>query len=113
MPVKRGIKVWVLADSNNGYFHTMQVYTGKTNTSEKQLGARVVKDLTRSLAGKHHHVNFDNFFTSVKLLEDLEKDGIYACGTARTDRVGFPEALKRPKPGWSDIAITILKCTPT
>ena len=96
-PVKRGIKVWVLADSNNGYFHTMQVYTGKTNTPEKQLGARVVKDLTRSLAGKHHHVYFDNFFTSVKLLEDLEKDGIYACGTARTDRVGFPEALTRPK----------------
>ena len=28
-PVKRGLKVWVLADSTNGYFWNMQVYTGK------------------------------------------------------------------------------------
>ena len=28
-PVKRGIKVWVLADSHNGYFSKFQVYTGK------------------------------------------------------------------------------------
>ena len=45
-PVKRGIKVWVLAD---GYFHMLQVYTGREATPEKQLGARVVKDLTASL----------------------------------------------------------------
>ena len=93
-PVKRGIKVWVLAD---GYFHMLQVYTGREATPEKQLGARVVKDLTASLKHKHHHVYFDNFFTSVKLFEDLEKDGIYACGTARADRRGFPKALKQPK----------------
>lgn len=96
-PVKRGIKVWVMADSENGYFHTMQVYTGKEKTPEKHLGARVVKDLTASLKNKYHRVFFDNYFTSVKLLEDLEMDGIYACGTARTDRVEFPEQLKRPK----------------
>ena len=35
-----------------------------------------------------------NFFTSAKLT-DLEKDGVYACGTARKDRRGFPEELKR------------------
>ena len=58
------------------------------------LGARVVKDLTKPLRGKFHHVYFDNFFTSVKLLEDLEKDGLYACGTARSNRVGFPQLNK-------------------
>ena len=56
-----------------------------------------MKDLTASLKHKHHHVYFDNFFTSVKLLEDLEKDGIYTCGTARADRRGFSKALKQPK----------------
>ncbi len=85
-PVKRGLKVFVLAVSKTGYFHTLQVYTGKENTPEKQLGARVVKDLTTSLKDKHHNVYFDNFFTSVKLLQDLEEIGIYACGTARSDR---------------------------
>ena len=89
------IKVWVLADSRNGYFHTLQVYTGKGGNGEKQLGQRVVKDLTR-LKGKNHHVFFDNF-TSEELLQDLLKDDILACGTARKDRRGFPTALKSVK----------------
>ena len=53
-PIKRGIKVWVLGDSSNGYFCNFQVYTGKVggDTAETGLGARVVKDLTRDLKGK-------------------------------------------------------------
>ena len=96
-PVKRGIKVWALVDSHNGYFHKFQVYTGKEGSGEKNLGQRVVKDLTHHLKGKHHHVFFDNFFTSEELLRDLAEDNIYACGTARKDRRGFPQALKTAK----------------
>ena len=91
-PVKRGIKVWVLADSQNGYFYNMQVYTGRERTY------RVVRDLSNSLKNLHHHVYFDNYFnyfTSVKLLEDLEEDGIYTCGTARSDRIGLPRISLR------------------
>ena len=96
-PTKRGIKVWVAADSTNGYFSRFEVYTGKkNNTTEHGLGARVVKTLTSDLKGKYHHVYFDNYFTSLKLLEDLEKDNTYACGTARKDRKGFPPQLKKP-----------------
>ena len=67
-PVKQGMKVWALADSHNGYYHKFHVYTGKESGGEKQLGHRVVKDLTEHLKGKGHHVYFDNFFTSQKLL---------------------------------------------
>ena len=84
-PTKRGIKVWVAADSTNGYFSTFE----KNNTTEHGLGARVVKTLTADFKGKHHHVYFDNFFTSLKLLEDLDEDKIYGCGTGRKDRKGF------------------------
>ena len=97
MPVKRGIKVWALADSHNGYFHKFQVYTGKEGSGEKHLGQRVVKDLTRHLKGRNHHVFFDNFFTSEQLLRDLAEDNIFACGTARKDCRGFPPALKTAK----------------
>ena len=77
-PIKRGIKVWALGDSCNGYFLNFQVYTGKVGDAvEKGLGARVVKDLTSELKGKYHHVFFDNFFTSAGLLVDLEENGIY------------------------------------
>ena len=97
-PIKRGIKVWVLGDSSYGYFSNFQIlYTGKVGeTAETGLGARVVKDLTHDLKGKYHHVFFDNFFSSVSLLADLEKNGIYSCGTARKDRRGFLVALKKP-----------------
>ena len=88
-PVKHGIKVKVLADSHNGYFQKFEVYSGKKGESpEKALGAKVVKSLTSELHGKHHHIFFDNYFTSVSLLEDLLEDGVYACGTARKDRKG-------------------------
>ena len=90
--------MWVRADSRNGYFSQFEVYTGKKKGAvEHQLGARVVKDLTKELQGKWHHVYFDNFFTSYSLLRDLEKSRIYGCGTARKDRRDFPENLKKAK----------------
>ena len=95
-PIKRGIKVWVLGDSSNGYFSNFDVYTGRKEDRQVGLGAHVVQTLTEELKNKHHHVFFDNFFTSYQLLEDLEKDGIYGCGTARKDRKEFPTALKNP-----------------
>ena len=92
-PIKRGIKVWVLGDSSNGYFSRFDVYTGRKEQREEGLGAHVVKSLTSDLKHKYHHVYFDNYFTSFQLLEDL-KDGIYGCDTARSNRKEFPVALK-------------------
>ena len=96
-PIKRGIKVWVLGDSSNGYFSKFEVYTGRKEERQVGLGAYVVQTLTEELKHKHHHVFFDNFFTSYQLLVDLEKDGLYGCETARKDRKEFPTALKNPK----------------
>ena len=97
-PVKRGIKVWVLADSVNGYFSRLEVYSGKQpGRVETGLGSRVVKSLTVDFRGKNHLVVFDNFFTGYDLLEDLLEDGVYGCGTARKDRRGFPTQLKNLK----------------
>lgn len=95
-PVKRGIKVWVRADSHNGYFSQFEVYQGKgsNTTPELGLGGSVVKTLTRPLVGKFHHVFMDNFFTSPALFHDLLQDGVYACGTIRSNRKGFPQDLK-------------------
>ena len=96
-PIKRGIKVWVLGD-NNGYFSRLEVYTGrKGDKVETGLGARVVRDLTSDFQQRWHHVFFDNFFTSKSLLCELEKVGIYGCGTAKSERKNFPVALKKPQ----------------
>ena len=42
--VRRGIKVWALADSENGYIANFQVHTGKQGDSTEK--AKVVKTLT-------------------------------------------------------------------
>lgn len=89
-PIKRGYKVWVLADKN-GYCQRFQIYTGKSDDSEKSLGARVVKNLLDGLENKHHLVYFDNFFNSVELLEDLKKKNIHACGTVNSNRRLLPD----------------------
>ena len=93
-PVKRGIKVWCRADSHNGYMCEVQVYTGRSERAEGGLGRRVVLDLSQKLEGKHHHLYFDNFFSSVSLLDTLLQKGLYACGTARQNYRDFPGALK-------------------
>lgn len=89
-PVKRGYKIWVLADQK-GYMWRFQIYTGKDkNSPEKALGARVVKDLTRNLENKYHRLYFDNFFNSVPLMEWLLERKILACGTVNVSRKYLP-----------------------
>ncbi|CAH1974499.1 unnamed protein product [Acanthoscelides obtectus] len=108
-PIKRGYKVLVRA-SESGYVDHFQIYTGKNGeNAEKNLGARVVTDLTRSLVNGHHIVYFDNYFTSLMLLRQLKLDKIYACGTIRQNRVGIPTDVKEDKAskrGESDFRVT-------
>ena len=60
---KRGIKVWCRSDSKNGYTCAFQVYTGKQgDSSDKDPGARVIKDLSQDVQGKNYFLFFDNFF---------------------------------------------------
>ena len=90
-PVKRGIKVWCLADSKTGYVQKFEIYTGKKEEGllpdeETALGARVVLSLTSHLMGKNYHLYF---FTSEHLYKTLLERGIYACGTVRQTSRGF------------------------
>ena len=72
------------------------------DTTKKNLGARVVKDLTEHIRGKNYHLYFDNFFSSPRLLAELLDYKIYCIGTVVPNRKDFPKfgkarvkALKR------------------
>ena len=94
-PVKRGLKVWVMADSKTGFVSQFNVYTGKKgDTSEKGLGGNVVRELVNDLLGQHRCVYMDNFFSSVPLYLELLSHDTYACGTIRANRKFFPDDLK-------------------
>ena len=91
-PVKRGFKVWAMADALNGYLYDFNVYTGATGERETALGEKVVLTLSEPLRGKHHQLFFDNYFTST-LLDKLLARGTYGCGTIRTNRKNFPSEI--------------------
>jgi hypothetical protein len=91
-PIKRGYKIWCLCDSITGYLFNCRIYLGKEETSEKEstLGERVVFTLIDDHDFQGKHLYFDNFFTSLSLLEKLRLRRISATGTIRSDRVGIP-----------------------
>ena len=90
--IKRGYKVWCLCNPITAYLFNYQIYLGKEETSEKEihLGERVVFDLISGYNFQGKHLYFDNFFTSLRLLENLNLQNIKACGTIRPDRAGIP-----------------------
>ena len=55
------------------------------------------KELSRDLVNGNHHLYFDNFFSSYKLMKDLLEDNIYANATTRSNRKDFPQELKEAK----------------
>ena len=89
-PKKFGLKVWVLCEALTGYTLQFRVYTGKIENVVENLGYRVVFDLIKLYLNKGYRVYFDNFYTSVKLVEDLAKQNTFSCGTIRSNQKELP-----------------------
>ena len=73
-PVKFGIKLWVIADSVNGYTYDFDVYAGRNaghdEPSENGLGYDIVTKLSQPLLNQGYHLFSDNFYSSVTLVKD-------------------------------------------
>ena len=70
-PVKRGFKVWVIADATNGYTYDLNVYTGATpGERETALGEKVVLKFSDSIKGRCHRLYFTSVNLLLKLLEN-------------------------------------------
>ena len=99
-PTKWGIKLWVLADSSNGYTIDFNVYIGRAagrEVSANGLGYDVVMKLMNPFFNQGYHLYVDNFYTSVTLFKDLFARGVGATGTIVETRRDFPVNLKGGK----------------
>ena len=94
-PIKWGFKFWFRCLSKSGYLYQMDIYLGRKQTPEFNLGLgeEVVLQLTKDLERSFCTVYFDNFFNSPKLIEKLFQKGIYGIGTVRANRKQMPKMI--------------------
>ena len=91
-PTKYGIKVWMAADASNGFVTNHEVYLGKQRgrVLANGFGYSIVMELMNPFLNKNHHVYFDNFFSSPKLLDQSEN-------RKRTMKAASVEATTTPE----------------
>lgn len=94
-PHKWEFKLFVLTDVQ-GYAYSFEIYSGQENDSrfqklnEPDFGAssNVVVRLTRNIpVNKNHKIFFDNYYTSIPIMEYLFSRGILSLGTVRLPRL--------------------------
>ena len=99
-PTKWGIKIWVIADSENGYTIDFNVYIGASaagKTSKYGLGYDVVMKLVNPYLNQGYHLYLDNFYTSPQLVRDLFLNGTLSTGTGKISGEGFPQCMLNVK----------------
>lgn len=95
-PIRQGIKIFVLADTLNGYVYNWEVYCGAREGREVGLAENVVMRLVGGLHNLGHVVCFDSYYTSVPLAKYLASRGFGCLGMIRANRRFLPQTVKNP-----------------
>ena len=86
--------MWCAADPRSGYVLEFDVYLGRVaDPMPHGLGYHVVMKMAEQFLNQGRHIFFDNFFSSVRLGQDLEEKDTYISSTIRLNRVGWPSEL--------------------
>lgn len=89
-PYRYGFKLYVLADSRNGYTCDFNVFMSKNpSASGKGESYDPVMNLLKPHLGSGYNIYVDNHFTSTTLFRDLYKKNFGACGTLGENRIGL------------------------
>ncbi|XP_056144379.1 piggyBac transposable element-derived protein 4-like [Lampris incognitus] len=107
-PDKFGIKFWLAADVNSKYMLNGAPYLGRDETRRGLLlGESVVLSLAAPYLEKGRNITTDNFFTSLRLANILQKKKTSLVGTlGKRKREMPPSAKEKAEP----FSTKVLKC---
>jgi Transposase IS4 len=95
-----GIKLYVVTDAETAFVLRIIIYTGKSTYNERELEdtkktVLVVRNLCLDFKDSHRVVFVDRFYTSIDLLKEMDKLGLYVTGTCMRNRL--PKEVILPK----------------
>lgn len=97
-PIKWGFKFWMRSDAKSGYCYELDLYTGKkSEDSEYGLGETIVLNLSEKISHLRVRLAFDNYFSSVRLIEKLHNNGNFSVATVRCNSKNLPPIAKYVK----------------
>ena len=102
IPKKRkhfGIKIYKFCDES-GYTYDTRVYLGRDShsaTHDMTATHATVRHLTSRVEGLRHKIFMDNFFSSPRLFDDVDRRKVNSCGTMRPNRRDMPSAFRPRK----------------
>jgi len=88
-------KIYKLCDES-GYTFDMRKYLGRDShsaTDDVTATHTTVRHLTSRVEGLGHKIFMDNFFSSARLFDDLDRRKINSCGTVRPTEETCPMTL--------------------
>ncbi|CAH2098252.1 unnamed protein product [Euphydryas editha] len=91
-----------LCDAKTSYFYNGYIYSGKGSdgegltAEEKKLlvPSQSVLRLSEPLRNSNRNVTFDNWFTSMELVDAMKKRGLTCIGTVKKNKREIPESFK-------------------
>lgn len=97
-PVKYGIKIMCCTDARTNYLLNAYIYTGRNSDGngltdgEKRFSkpTQAVLRLTTPLIGSNRSVTFDNWFTSIELVQVMKQRGLTCIGTLKKNKKEVP-----------------------
>ena len=89
-----GIKLYVITDAVTAYVLRVIPYTGKSTyyisadtEADMKKTCQIVKSLCEKYKGSHRTVYVDRFYTSLDVMKELYKMGLYVTGTLMKNRI--------------------------
>lgn len=87
-PNRWGYKMFLLAGAQTGICFDFIFFTGKNGKTANGFCTDIILQLCETVPNQiNHKLFFDNYYTTIKLLVELYKLGIFATGTIRSNRL--------------------------